>query len=189
MLETSYFWAVSTQVVHTSSLLPNLSFPLIHPNHPLGGKKEKKMAKMFGGKKTNTKQKTPKQTKPKNNKQTNKQIKKRYFSILVFRVGCDAQVAKLTGANIPQVPKSCHPTASPEEGVTRLPAPQFLHSWAADPRPLFPAGMSVPDVLFCRSNRPDLANTREDGLGIFISSRCCEPARKASYGHRHHGHH
>lgn len=45
VLETSYFYAVSTQVVHTSSLLPNLSSPLIHPNHPLGGKKENKMEK------------------------------------------------------------------------------------------------------------------------------------------------
>lgn len=92
----------------------------------------------------------------------------------------------------PQLPKSCHPTESPGEGVTRLPvpqgiAPQFLQSWAADPRPRFPAGMSLTVVLFCRSgpSAPNLANTREDGLGVFISSRCCEPTRKAGYGHRH----
>lgn len=75
-------------------------------------------------------------------------VEKKNFSILVFRVlfkvsrrqratprlgvGCDAQVAKLTGVT-PQLPKSCHPTENPEEGVSRLPVPQgaaplFLHS-------------------------------------------------------------
>lgn len=51
VLEISYFCAVSTQVVHTSSSSPNFSFPLIHPNHPLAGKKENKMAKIVEKKK------------------------------------------------------------------------------------------------------------------------------------------
>lgn len=50
LLETSYFYAVSTQVSHTSPLSPNLSFPHTRPDHPLRGKKENKTAKMFGGK-------------------------------------------------------------------------------------------------------------------------------------------
>lgn len=89
----------------------------------------------------------------------------------------------------PSWSKGCHPSESPEEGVTRLPvpqgtAPQFLHSRAAAPRPLFPAGTSATEALFCRSEEhrasaPDLAGATEDGLGIFIASRrYCEPWEK-----------
>lgn len=84
VLEISLFCIISTQGGHTSSLSPNLSFPLIHPNHPLAGKKENKRAK---------------------------KVEKIYFNSLVLRVffkasrrqraspgqvvGCDAKAAEL----------------------------------------------------------------------------------------------
>lgn len=85
LLETSYFYAVSTQVAHTSSLSPNLSFPLILPNHPLHCKKENKMAKMFWGEKK-------------------KILQHLGFQSATSRlvVECDAQVAKLVKGLPPQ---------------------------------------------------------------------------------------